>query len=215
MLERLITITNSADFFKNGCLFIKEVVIRPREDNNIKITLELRMEDLVNDKEDQQLWEINCKDIIYNTSNKIHEPKRPWDRINVYQQHPVLWNYEKSNYVSIKGNCKNIPELLGDLFIAHDKACGNWIDFHWLNHFLANSQEDIDTTLEIPEHLIDTYFKVFEKHKLMYSIIEVHEKDNDLSVLIFGNPFISPDDYSFGQPYIVAKGFEAKELNGS
>lgn len=61
----------------------------------------------------------------------------------------------------------------------------------------------------------DTYFKVFERHKLTHSIIEVNGTETNLSVLIFGNPYISPDDYCFGQPYIVAESFEARNINGS
>jgi hypothetical protein len=214
MLDRLIDITNSKDFTEDGHIAIKEVVARQRE-FDLRIIFELQ-----NIISEIVLYEceIYCESIAYTTSHRLHEFKRPYNRISLYHNHPVLWNYENSQYLKLKGPCSNIAELMGDLFIAHDKACGNWVDFHWL---FCNLPEHLNTqngaTVEVPERLLNTYNVVFDKHKITHSIVDVRKGSNGYSVLLFGNPDISPDNYNFGQPYIVAEKFTEilKEINQS
>jgi len=209
MLDQLTQLTNSDEYIQRMNLFITEVVIRPKEE--MRITLEIFDDFSKNVEKDKQVWEIICKDIIYSTSNKIHEPKRPYNRINVYTDHPVLLNYVSSVYFSITGTCDNIAELMGDLFIAHDKTCGDWVDFHWLFSSLPETLRTLRSNqLSLPEKLFPIYAEVFKKHNLQFTINEVDKQENDLTVLIFGNPDVAPDNYCFGQPYVVAGSFEER-----
>jgi hypothetical protein len=204
MLERLIEITNSEWFIQEGHIAIKEVIARTQTfDLKLIFDIEYSFDDLI-----KYHCEVCCEGIAYTTSNRLHEHKRPYNRINIYKDHPVLWNYEGSLYLTLKGSNTNIPEFIGDLFIAHDKACGNWVDFHWLFNRLPkwlNSHEGVQ--IDIPKKLFDHYLPVFNKHMVTFTIDESSEYKYDYSVLIFGNPEISPDDYNFGQPYIVAEKF--------
>lgn len=204
MLERLIKITNSEEFIQDGHIAIKEVIARQREfDLRIIFDIQYSVEDVT-----RYNCEIYCEGIAYTTSNRLHEYKRPYNRINLYSDHPVLWNYESSHWLKLKAKNINVAELLGDLFLAHHKACGNWVDFHWLfNSVPDRLQTEDGATIEIPSRLLQVYKPVFDKHKLSYSITETNDTQNEYSVLLFGNPDISPDNYNLGQPYIVAEKF--------
>lgn len=204
MLERLIEITNSEEFLQDGHISIKEVVVRQREfDLRVIFDIKYSVEEIT-----KYHCDIYCESIAYTTSNRLHEYKRPYNRINLYRDHPVLQNYESSHFLTLKGASVNIAELLGDLFIVHDKTCGNWVDFHWLFNSVPNHLETKEgATIEMPERLLESYKPIFDKHKLTFIIIETTDVQNDYSVLVFGNPDISPDNYNFGQPYIVAEKF--------
>lgn len=204
MLERLIEITNSEEFIQDGHIAIREVIARQREfDLKILFDIQYSVENVT--KYD---CEIYCEGIAYTTSNRLHEYKRPYNRINLYRDHPVLWNYENSHWLNLKGSSVNVAELLGDLFLVHDKACGNWVDFHWLFNSVPDRLQTADgATIEIPARLLEVYKPVFDKHQLTYNIIETNDVENEHLVLLFGNPDISPDDYNFGQPFIVAEKF--------
>jgi hypothetical protein len=204
MIERLIEITNSEEFIQDGHIAIKEVVARQREfDLRLIFDIQYSVEEII-----KFHCEIYCEGIAYTTSNRLHEYKRPYNRINLYHNHPVLWNYESSHWLNLKAESINVAELLGDLFIVHDKACGNWVDFHWLFNSVPDRLKTLDgATIEIPARLLEVYKPVFDKHKLTYNIIETSDVENEHFVLLFGNPDISPDDYNFGQPHIVAEKF--------
>jgi hypothetical protein len=209
MLERLIKITNSEWFIQEGHVAIKEVIARTQTfDMKLVFDIEYSFEDLI-----KYHCEIFCEGIAYTTSNSLHEYKRPYNRINLYNNHPVLWNYEGSHYLTLKGSDTNISEFIGDLFITHDKACGNWVDFHWLFHSLPDRLNSLEgARIAIPKKLFDYYLPVFNNHMVTFTIDESTDCKYDYSVLIFGNPDISPDDYNFGQPYIVAEKF-SENLN--
>ena len=204
MLERLIEITNSEWFLQEGHIAIKEVIARQQTfDLKLIFDIEYTFDDLI-----KYHCEIYCEGIAYTTSNRLHEFKRPYNRINLHREHPVLWNYEGSLYLTLTGSNANISEFLGDLFIIHDKACGNWVDFHWIFHSLPDQLNTPEgARIDIPKKLFNHYLPVLNKHKVTYTIDEKTDHKYDYFVLIFGNPDISPDNYNFGQPYIVAERF--------
>lgn len=214
MLEQLIQLTNSENYKQNGGMRITEVLIRPWDENEIKIKLETFIDDPVEEQLSQkQIWQITCKDIMYNTSSRIHEPKIPHTQIKLFTEHPVLWNYGNSIYFSINGVCDNISEVVGDLFSAHDKACGNWVDFHWLFASLPETlKAQRRNQFAVPEKLFETYSSIFKAHQINVSINEHQKGEDNLAVLFFSNPNICSDEYSFGQPYLVAKKFEETKI---
>jgi hypothetical protein len=207
MLDRLIEITNSENFIQAGHIAIKEVIVRQRE-FDLRIIFDIQ--DIIQEISNFHC-EIYCEGIAYTTSNKLHEFKRPYNRINLYNNHPVLWNYESSHFLTLRGVNANISELMGDLFLVHDKACGNWVDFHSLFHGIPGEINSTDgVRVEIPARLLESYTPVFDKHKLTFTHAVTDGRNHEYSVLIFGNPDISPDHYNFGQPYIVAEKFTEK-----
>lgn len=213
MLKQLIQLTNSDGYKQNGGMRIKEVSIRPWDESEVKILFEIFINNMIKELSQRQTWQITCKGIMYNTASRIHEPKIPHTQIKVFTEHPVLWNYSDSIYFSVKGIPDNISEVIGDLFSAHDKACGNWVDFHWLFSGLPETlKTQRRNQLAVPEKLFETYNAIFKKHNITVSVNEHQKEDNSLAVLFFSNPDIWSDDYSFGQPYLVAKKFEEKQI---
>ena len=118
MLDRLIEITNSDDFIDEGHIAVKEVIARQREfDLRLIFDIQYSFEEVT-----RYHCEVYCERVAYTTSHRLHEYKRPYNRINLYRDHPVLWNYESSHFLTLRGANANIAELMGDLFIVHDKS---------------------------------------------------------------------------------------------
>ena len=205
MLEQLTRLTTSDDYLEHGTMRIKEVLVRPWEEKEVLITLEIIIDLPSHQEADRQTWQIACKDVMYNTSNRIHEPKvRP--QIKVLTHHPVLWNYGRQTYFSVSGICNNISQLMGDLFAEHDKACGGWVDFHWLYSGLPETLlTQRENQLAVPSPLADTCFKVLKKYDIGYIINEECDGETGLSMLLFSDFNNWDDNYSWGQPYLIAK----------
>jgi hypothetical protein len=210
MLKQLITFTNSKEYLDNWHMFTTEVNINAR-DGEMRMVLELTDDNSENIEETKQVWEIQCEG--YSHSKNAEQYKRPYNRIRIYKDHPVFWAAGSEQPYSVTGPCDNITGLMGDLWISHIKACGNWVDFHriytGLSATLASTKKQPRT---IPEKLMEYCFEAFEKYNVKYSLDEFVRREQDHSVLLFSNPDFCPDDYYFNQPYIVAKSFKEKLL---
>jgi hypothetical protein len=121
---------------------------------------------------------------------------RPFYQIKVLTDHPVLWNYGPETYFSIRGSCKDIPSLMGDLFLVHSEISGNWVKFHSVFGFLPNT-------------LWQHYIKVLERHNVKYTVNET-QQNQKFSALFFGSADF-PDNYNYGQPFVAAASFEILE----
>jgi hypothetical protein len=84
MLEQLVELTNSDDYIENGGMRITEVVIRPWDESEVKIVLEIFIDNPTEELSKKQTWQITGKNIVYGTSSRIHEPKIPHTRIKVF-----------------------------------------------------------------------------------------------------------------------------------
>lgn len=132
---------------------------------------------------------------------------RPFYQIKVLTDHPVLWNYGAETFFYIQGSCKNIALLIGDLFLVHNKICGNWVKFHRVFGFLPNILEtETDNQLSVPTSLWQHYVKVLERHNVNYTVNEA-QQNHQLSALFFGGVDF-PDNYNYGQPFVAAETFE-------
>ncbi|HAR74016.1 MAG TPA: hypothetical protein DCR77_11495, partial [Flavobacteriaceae bacterium] len=68
--------------------------------------------------------------------------------------------------------------------------------------------------ITFPKSLVDKFRSFCESENLTYKIEEISKPiKSNLKLLFFGNNLIAPDNYSFGQPYILAENFKAKRLN--
>jgi hypothetical protein len=204
MLEKLIEITNSEAFTVKGHLAIKEVVARQKT-FDLKISFEIHdnSNDLI-----QYEGEIFCEG--HWTSSRVEEFKRPYNRIKLYKSHPALWESGNLLFLNLKAPKSNVAELLGDLYITHNNACGNWVDFHHLFFSIPDWIKTSDgATIKIPESFLVDYQPIFDKHQVTYTITEKEEGKHHHSLLLFGNPAISPDNFYLLQPYIIAEKFTA------
>jgi hypothetical protein len=210
MLEQLISLTNDEDFFSNWHLTMEQLIYVP-ETETLKFVLQT-VKDYDEDIEaTRQFWEIVCTDVAINRITQ--RAFVPYMRINVLDEHPLLWEYEATRYLTLRGKPQNVSHLMGDLFLQHVAVCGNWLDFNQLFRAVYNLlPQEGEVLIELPERLIDKYNEVLKVHGII--ITEEAEEgrlgESDYKVLFFGNNDVSPADYNFYQPYVVAKQFSAK-----
>ena len=100
---------------------------------------------------------------------------------------------------------------MGELFLVHSEVSGNWVQFHRIFGSLPGLLEtEPKFRLEAPTALLDHYLKVLERHEIYYKVDLPIEGTEECSVLLFSSRHF-PDNYDYGQPYIVAKSFELLE----
>jgi hypothetical protein len=210
MLEQLISLTNSEDFFSNWHLTMEHLQYFP-ETETLKFVVQT-----VKDYDDdidatRQFWEIECINVA---AKRIYQRVFvPYLHINVLDEHPLLWNCEATRYLTLNGQPENVSQLMGDLFLKHVEVCGNWLDFNHLFRAVYNLlPEQGEVLIEMPERLIDKYGVVFKAHGIIMTekAEEGRPGESDFKILFFGNNDTSPADYNFYQPYVVAKQFSAQ-----
>ncbi|MDF2189229.1 hypothetical protein [Paraflavitalea sp. CAU 1676] len=209
MLEELRRITSTEPYKRYGGMRMKEVLISPWGSPDAKFVLEVSI-----DEEDgtvPQLWEIVCNDLAQTDGIPQYIIART--ELKVFDNHPVLWQFDDEVFFNITSKSNNIPSLMGDLFIEHTKACGNWVDFHWLYRGLPETLETLrENQLAIPVQLKNACFQVLDKHRVEYRVNEIQENENGHHVLFFSNTGNWPDEENFKQAHIIAKGFSERRI---
>jgi hypothetical protein len=210
MLTELRQITSSEPYKSLGGMWIKQVTITPGEEQEATFTLELT-EDQWTDG-DMQVWEVGCIDLAVN-EDKIPRVLIPGTEIKIYSEHHLLYNQDDEIFFSITTTTNNISSLMGDLFIEHSIACGNWVSFEWLYSGLPETLSSLrENQHAIPASLQKACFNVFEKYGVKYTINTIQENEKGYSVLFFSNTHTWPDEENFGQAHIVAKGFTERRI---
>ena len=204
-MEQLIRLTNSHDFIDNYAFFVTGLNLVPRTGKMI-ISLEAFYDQFDEQFEGhKKSWKIACEGFF---DHHLHAGYlRPFYQIKILTEHPVLWNYGAETFFSIQGSCKDIPSLMGDLFLIHNKICGNWVKFHRVFGFLPTILEtETDNQLAAPTPLWQHYINIFQQHNVKYTVNET-QQNQKLSALIFGSADF-PDNYNYGQPFVAAESFE-------
>jgi hypothetical protein len=210
MLEELRRITSTQPYKSSGGMWVKEMAIAPWNDQ-AKLLLELSEDD--EDDTQKQLWEIVCNGLGLEDSRRIPNALVPTCQIKLLDNHPLLWNYENEIFVTINTTTDAISSLIGDLFIEHTNACGNWVDFHRLYRSLDKTLLTLsDNQLAIPAPLKEACFLVLDKYGVRYSIDQIQEGKKGYSLLFFSNAKTWPDEENFGQPFIMAKEFSERKI---
>lgn len=209
MLEDLRRITSTEPYKSSGGMKVKEISIRPWEIPDTKMVLDVWIDEEENTL--VQTWELTCTD-LGQTSN-IPQFIIPRTQLKLYENHPVLWRFDDEVFFSVTSKASDIPTLMGELFIAHSKACGNWVDFHSLYDGLPETLETLrDNQLAIPARLKETCFQIFDRYGVEYRVNSVQENEKRYKVLLFSSDEIWPDDENFKQSYIIAKEFSERKL---
>ena len=209
-LEQLIQLTNSGGFFRDWAFFLTGFNLVPLTDRMI-VLLEAHHDDFEeNAVLDKRSWKIACNGFMDHRLRAGY--LIPFYRIKVIQNHPLLWNYGSKTYLSIYGgSCKDIALLMGELFLVHNQITGNWVQFHQIFGFLPKLlEEESQFQLAVPTPLIAHYLPVLHRHEIRCSIETSPKNEEESSVLLFSSEHF-PDNYDYGQPYIVAKSFEVIE----
>jgi len=212
MLEQIKQITSSNQYLQNGGIRIKQILENPWQDLNLMLLIEIFLDIPGMENIQSETWQLICKQTGLTDRRPKYLP--PGSQIKLFEEHPALWVYDDTTYFSIHGTCKNISELMGDLYKTHTDVTGNWIDFHWLYASLPDTlKTQRDNQLAIPNKLLDSSLKIFQKHGLDYKINEVQTGEKGYSMLMFSKTDIWPDEKNFYQPYIIAKEFEERRVS--
>ena len=139
MLNKLKRITSSEPYKSFGGMRVKEISIKPWNTPDTKFIFEIWN----NENEDNvpETWEVICTDLA--TTNGIPQAIIPRTKLELFDDHPVLWHLANEVFFSVTSKADDIPGLMGELFIEHTKACGNWVDFQWLYSGLPTTLETL------------------------------------------------------------------------
>jgi hypothetical protein len=208
MIEDLIELTSTEQYKSQGGMWVREIVIKPWEKPNAKFLFEICNDQWQDNA--REMWEVTCMDLAH--TQGIPLAVMSGTQLKLYKDHPLLWSREI--YYSITRSTGNIPALMGELFIEHTKACGNWVDFHWLYDSLLTTLETLpENQLAIPTKLKDACFKILDRHGVQFKVNAIGGEDNDYQVLFFSHEQNWPDSENFKQSYIIGKEFQAKRLS--
>jgi hypothetical protein len=209
MLQELIQLTSTEIFRSHGVMRITETLIKPWETPDARFIFEIWTDD--REDADSQIWELTCRDLI--NFQEVPIIIVPGTEIKLHDDHPVLWGWGDEVYYTITSKAGNIAGIMGDLFIEHTKACGNWVDFAWFYHGLAEVLAmPGNNQLKVPAPLQHMCFQVLKAHGVQYRIIGTQPAVRKYQVLFFSKVNNWPDDLNFRQPYIIAEEFAAKRM---
>jgi hypothetical protein len=210
MLEELRRITSTEPYKSYGGMRMKEILITPWDTPNAKFVFEIWIDE--NEDKAPEMWEVICNDLAQ--TDGIPQFIIARTQLKVFDNHPVLWHLDDEIYFSITSKSSDIPGLMGELFVEHTKACGNWVGFHWLYAGLPETLETLrENQLAIPAQLKSACFGVLDKYGVGYHVNSVQNNDKAYNVLFFSNSDIWPDEENFKQSYIIAKDFSERRLS--
>jgi hypothetical protein len=210
MLEELRRIASTEPYKSRGGMLVKEVQIIPPNEQ-ARLIFELFEDDDVDAP--RQLWEIECNGLGLDTYRHLPDVLIPTSQIKVFDNHPLLWCYADEIFFSITSTTTHISSLIGDLFIEHEKACGNWIHFDSLYGGLPETLLSMrQNQLAIPAPLKNACFSVLDRYGIGYAVNGVEAGEKGYSVMFFSNATTWPDEQNFSQAYVVAKNFSERRL---
>jgi hypothetical protein len=210
MLKELRHITSTEPYNSVGVMRMKEIKITPWESPDAKFVLEIWKDE--DEATPSEMWEITCSDLAQ--TDGIPQFIIPRTQLLVFDNHPVLWHLDDQVFFSVSSKSTNIATLMGDLFIEHRKACGNWVDFHWLYSGLPETLQTLrENQMAIPVQLKKACFDVLDKHGVKYNVNTIEKSQKKYQVLFFSKSDIWPDEENFKQSYIIAKEFSERKLS--
>jgi hypothetical protein len=217
MLEELIKRTNTTKFYQNGRFHLTELKGHIGHFQTMEFNFIVEERDDYGKITDVEHWRL----ISHNTidfNGIFSEQYLPYIKLKILTEHPLLWTFNKNELeCELTGFPTNASEFIGDLYFAYEKHAGNWLP---LNENFYNIKEYYKKAgkmnLGISEPLAEPIRAVCEKHGIEFNVENVI-KDFDkgytyrpnAKLLIFGNEDVSPNDFSLGQPYIIADEFIA------
>jgi hypothetical protein len=209
MLDELRHITSSEPYLSGGGMKIKEISVLPSGTPNARLEIEIWIDDF--NSLVTQTWELTCNGL--GTLNGVPQYVIPRSQLRLYDDHPLLWD-DREIYFTVTSKADSIPALMGDLFIEHTNACGNWVDFHWLYDGLQDTLQSLrENQLAIPSRLQTACFPILERHGVQYRINASETNHEGYQVLLFSNPKTWPDYENFRQSYIIAKEFSERRIS--
>lgn len=218
MLRKLIERSNEKEFYQNSWLLLKSINYKTEKINLCEINLFLDDRDFNEDTIIKQDWKIIATE-FYQINNFWSENLLPYIKLELLEEHPLLWEYKNSTLECQLSELPNeIHQFIGNLYFALEKITGNWISFQNIIFGIQQFHRGNNKVrINIPEPLKETFKAITNKYNIKFEIIKENKIDKDdyseIKILIFGNRDVSPNEYNFGQPYIIAKDFSAIVTN--
>jgi hypothetical protein len=220
MLQRLIERSNQEEFYQNSWLILKNVNFKTGKSNLCEINLFLDDRDFNETTIIKQEWKIIANN-SYEINNFWNENLLPFIKLEILKEHPLLWKYK---YSTVQCEISELPneinQFIGELYFELEKITGNWICFQDIIFGIQKFHKGNNRVkISIPKPLKQTFQEVTGKFKMKFAVIEENEISetyvDEIKVLIFGNKDVSPNNYNFKQPYVIAQEFIgiATELN--
>ncbi|ADV49008.1 hypothetical protein Celal_1707 [Cellulophaga algicola DSM 14237] len=218
MIEELIKRTNTTEFYQSGRLHLTDLKGQVGHFNTMEFNFILDEQDLYGKIINVEHWKLISHQTI--DFNGIYaDLYLPYIKLKILTDHPLLWTFTKPKLeCELKNFPKNPSEFIGDLFFEYEKLTGNWIPVHknfWsLNESYYKTKGK--TNIGIQEPLKEPIERICKKHGIEFKVENVQDgRDKgyanrpNAKLLIFGNEDVSPNDFSLGQPYIIADEFIA------
>jgi hypothetical protein len=207
MLEKLLQLTNSTDFWDNWAFFLTEISLPARS-----TTLRVKLEAIYDGFDEQhfdkvKIWELLCNN--YAAHHLELGYLRPFYQMKICEEHPLLSNHQSDFYLlKVNGYCSDPLALSDELFAVHYQATGGWPDFvERFGYLHKTAKEEINDEFQLPEPLVSIYSPVFQKYGLCTSWKMHYESNEEFKVLLFSGENY-PDNINRGQYYIVAGEFD-------
>ncbi|MEO9075721.1 MAG: hypothetical protein ABI263_00345 [Gelidibacter sp.] len=218
MIEQLIERTNTTEFYQNGHFHLTELNGQIGQFNTMEFNFVVEEQDDFGKMHKVEHWRLIAHKTI--DFNGIYANLYlPYIKLKILTDHPLLWTYNKAELeCELIKFPENPSEFIGDLFFEYEKLTGNWIPVH--KNFWSLNESYYKTkgirNLSIPKPLREPIKKVCEKHGIEFKVkkeTEGYDKGYsnrpNAKLLIFGNEDVSPNNFSLGQPYIIAEEFIA------
>ncbi|CAM4356396.1 hypothetical protein [Gillisia limnaea] len=219
MIEKLIELTNTIEFYQNGHFHLTNLKGEIGQFKTMEFNFVIEERDDNGKTYNVEHWNLIAHRTI-DFKGIFEDLYLPYIKLKILNDHPLLWMYNQPNLeCELIKFPENPSEFIGDLFFEYEKIAGNWIPLHktfWaLNKYY---KENGKRNISVPKPLKEPIEKVCKKHGVDFKVkkeIDSYDKGYanrpNAKLLIFGNEDASPDNYNLGQPYIIADEFIANK----
>lgn len=212
MLQQLIERSNEEEFYQNSWLILKNVNFKTGNPNLCEINLFLDDRYFNENTIVKQEWKITANS-SYEINNFWNENLLPYIKLEIVEEHPLLWKYKHSTLeCEISELPNDINQFIGELYFELEKSTGNWIPFQDIIFGIQKKHNGNNKVkISIPKPLKRTFEELTAKFEIKFKVIDetkITDKNTaDIKILIFGNKDVSPNNYNLHQPFIIAKDF--------
>ena len=218
MIKTLIERTNKPEFYQSGRLHLLDLKGQIGRFKTMEFNFILDEQDDYGKLVNVEHWNLISHQTI-DYKSIFADLYLPYIKLKILTDHPLLWTFNKPELeCELKNFPKNPSEFIGDLFFEYEKLTGNWIPVHKNFFSLNESYFKIKgkTNIRIQEPLKEPIERICNKHGIEFNVKNIKDGIEkgyayrpNAKLLIFGNEDVSPNDFSLGQPYIIADEFIA------
>jgi hypothetical protein len=218
MIEDLIRKTNTTEFYQDCNLKLESYTFKT-SDKTLELFFSINQASYDIPIEYEE-WKLTCLKTV-KFEGFFWDSLLPYVKMKILDSHPLLLKYNENQlYCLVKGKPKNLNSFVGDISNGLEKITGNWVK---VNEVFWNNEEIFKLYpkryIRIPKSLKNLISQVCKEHDLEFEVTdELIGEDKGYAdkpkakILIFGNEDVSDNDFSLGQPFIIAEEFIAERI---